>query len=234
MENRFIQQLAAHKIELSARQIEQFELYFEMLVEWNQKLNLTAITQKDAVYKKHFYDSLTPAFTFDFNKIESLCDVGSGAGFPSFVLKIVYPHLEITIVEALEKRIKFLEAVVEALELDNIKLVHERAEQYGRLHRQKFDVVTARAVARLPLLSELCIPLIRKGGYFIVLKGEQGATELVEAKNALEVLGITNIKTEELFLEATEDKRTLFFMKKGLDTPIKYPRNFGQIKQKPL
>lgn len=234
MKNSFIQKLASNRIELTEKQLAQLEKYYELLVEWNDKMNLTAITEKNAVYKKHFYDSLTPAITFDFTQVTSICDVGSGAGFPSFVLKIVFPHLQITIVEALEKRIKFLQEVVQVLSLDGVTFVHARAEEYGRTHRETFDVVTARAVARLPLLSELCIPMVKNGGTFIVLKGEQGEIELQEAKSALQILGITKIKKDVLFLEDNDDKRVILFLEKGKKTPEKYPRNFGQIKNNPL
>jgi len=160
-------------ISLSPRQLEQFAQYFKVLVEWNEKMNLTAITELEEVYLKHFYDSLTVAFTHDFsNEAVSICDVGSGAGFPSIPLKIVYPDLQVTIVDSLNKRITFLKELTTQLALEDVFLYHDRAEVFGKnkQFRESFDYVTARAVARLNVLSELCLPLAKKHGYFLAMK----------------------------------------------------------------
>ncbi|GBU10669.1 ribosomal RNA small subunit methyltransferase G [Erysipelotrichaceae bacterium] len=234
MEYNFEASLQIQDIKITPKQAEQLKKFYELLVSWNEVMNLTGITEENEVYRKHFYDSLTPAFYFDFTQIETLCDVGSGAGFPSFVLKIFFPHLKITIIEALEKRIKFLQAVVDALGLEDVKLVHGRAEEIGRATPAIFDVVTARAVARLPMLAELCIPLVKVGGTFIVLKGEQGLDELAEAAHAIKVLGVTEITERMLYLDKENDKRIIFFMNKGNKTPKIYPRIFGKIKKSPL
>lgn len=168
----FTSSLAEKGISLSDRQLEQFELYYRMLVEWNEKMNLTSITEKKEVYLKHFYDSITAAFYIDFEKVTTLCDVGAGAGFPSLPIKICFPHLHVTIVDSLNKRITFLETLSDALQLEHTAFVHDRAETFGQRKdvRESFDLVTARAVARLSVLSELCLPLAKKNGVFAALK----------------------------------------------------------------
>ena len=183
----FFSILEKHGIVLSNRQIEQFEVYAQMLVEWNQKMNLTAITDLDEIYEKHFLDSILPSF--DVPLKGSFCDVGAGAGFPSIPLKIVYPDLKITIVEALGKRITFLNALCEKLELKDVECVHARAKEYAKDHREYFDIVSARAVANLTMLSELCIPLVKIGGIFLSLKGANAQEEYDKAKKAISLLG---------------------------------------------
>ena len=199
----FIVSLEEKGIVLSEKQIKQFEKYYEILVEWNEKMNLTAITDREGVYLKHFYDSLTIAFDFPFSN-QTICDVGAGAGFPSVPLKIVYPELNVTIVDSLNKRITFLNHLFKELELDHIQAVASRAEDFCKDHRESFDIVMARAVARLNILDELCLPLVKKDGYFLSLKGDQN------------------------------DYRHNIVIKKVKSTPAKYPRNYGQIKKKPL
>ena len=162
----FIELLKNKGIILSDKQIEQFDKYFKLLVEWNEKMNLTAITDEEGVYLKHFYDSITIAFDFEFAS-QSIVDVGAGAGFPSIPLKIIYPDLKVTIVDSLTKRITFLNRLFEALELTNCKAISARAEEYAKENREKCDVVMARAVARLNILDELCLPLVKVGGYFL-------------------------------------------------------------------
>ncbi|MGL4522682.1 MAG: 16S rRNA (guanine(527)-N(7))-methyltransferase RsmG, partial [Bacilli bacterium] len=160
-EQQFIAELAKHGIELSEQQLLQFQKYHELLVTWNERMNLTAITEKEEVYEKHFFDSLTAAFYFPLQSVKSVCDVGAGAGFPSIPLKIAFPHLEMTIVDSLQKRIGFLQTVADELGLKNMRIYHDRAETFGQnpLFREKHDAVIARAVARLSVLSELCLPL---------------------------------------------------------------------------
>ena len=165
------QQLSTHGIELSDKQQQQFQTYYQMLVEWNEKMNLTSITEEHEVYLKHFYDSIATSFYTNLTKELTICDVGAGAGFPSIPLKIIFPNLKVTIVDSLNKRIHFLNQLAEALELDNVSFVHDRAETYGKGdYRASYDIVTARAVARLSVLSELCLPLVKKGGHFIAVK----------------------------------------------------------------
>ena len=191
----FFSILEKHGIVLSNRQIEQFEVYAQMLVEWNQKMNLTAITDLDEIYEKHFLDSILPSF--DVPLKGSFCDVGAGAGFPSIPLKIVYPDLKITIVETLGKRITFLNALCEKLELKDVECVHARAEEYAKDHREYFDIVSARAVANLTMLSELCIPLVKIGGIFLSLKGANAQEEYDKAKKAISLLGCKEKQRDE-------------------------------------
>lgn len=164
----FQQQLAEKGIHLSPSQLEQFDLYYQLLVEWNEKMNLTAITDKEEVYLKHFYDSLSAAFYFDFSGSLAICDVGAGAGFPSIPLKIAFPDIQVTIVDSLNKRITFLNHLASELQLNDVHFYHDRAETFGKLpeHREQYDVVMARAVARMSVLSELCLPLVKVGGVF--------------------------------------------------------------------
>lgn len=229
----FIQALKDKGITLSQKQLEQFETYYKTLVEWNQKMNLTAITNKEDVYLKHFYDSLTISFDYELNN-QTLCDIGAGAGFPSIPLKIVYPDLKITIVDSLTKRITFLNHLTKVLELENVKAISARAEDYAISHRESFDIVTARAVARLNILDELCLPLVKEDGDFITLKGLKAKEELEEAKKGIEKLGGKIIKEVDFTLTDENDHRCNIFIHKVKQTPIKYPRQFGQIKKKPL
>ncbi|WP_407856769.1 16S rRNA (guanine(527)-N(7))-methyltransferase RsmG [Enterococcus hailinensis] len=220
---------------LSEFQMEQFATYFELLVEWNQKMNLTAITELQEVYLKHFYDSITLAFSDTFEPQGKLCDVGSGAGFPSIPLKIVFPDLEITIVDSLNKRITFLSTLVEALELKGVSLYHDRAETFGqnKEYRESFDFVTARAVARLNVLTELCVPLVKKDGYFFALKAAKSDEELVEAKPAIALLGGKLIQAEDVSLP-NGDTRHIITIQKKKETPKKYPRKPGLPNKQPL
>lgn len=227
------QALQDQNITLSPHQIEQFDCYYHMLVEWNEKMNLTAITKRDEVYKKHFYDSLTIAFDYPFSD-QSLVDVGAGAGFPSIPLKIVYPSLKVTIVDSLGKRITFLHHLIEALGLDDVYAIHDRAEEFAKGHRESFDLATARAVARLNILDELCLPLVRVGGDFLVLKGKAGAEEYQEAKKGIQTLGGELVKDIAFTLDGDDDHRHNLIIHKSKKTPLKYPRAFGTIKKKPL
>ena len=235
-EQQFIDALKEKGIVLSETQIAQFKKYFELLVEWNEKMNLTAITDLEGVYLKHFYDSISPSFYFDFTKVITVCDVGAGAGFPSIPIKICFPHLQVTIVDSLNKRITFLNHLSEELHLDNMNFVHARAEEFGQnvKYREQFDVVTARAVARLSVLSELCVPLAKPDGYFVALKAAAGAEELKDAKKALTTLGVA-LKEEFAFHLPIEDsERTLYVFDKIKVTPKKYPRKPGVPNKTPI
>jgi 16S rRNA (guanine527-N7)-methyltransferase len=232
----FKDMLAEKGITLSETQIQQFEDYYETLVEWNEKMNLTAITEKSDVYLKHFYDSISASFYFDFSKPLSVCDVGAGAGFPSIPLKIVFPHLHITIVDSLNKRITFLEHLANKLGLSNVRFVHDRAETFGvkAEFREKFDLVTARAVARMSVLSELCLPLARVGGHFVAMKAANAVEELADGKKAIAILGG---KLEEQFsfvLPIEESERSILVIKKEKSTPKKYPRKPGTPNKQPI
>ena len=231
--NEFIEALKAWGIELTPRQLEQFEIYYQMLYTWNEKMNLTNIVEHDEVYLKHFYDSLTLAFYHPLND-QSILDIGAGAGFPSIPLKIVFPSLKVTIVDSLNKRITFLNALFEALDLDHVQAVNARAEEYCLDHRASFDIVTARAVARFEILDELCLPLVKVGGYFIALKGAGGMEEYALAKSGIEKLGGRLASVHEFRLPKREDQRINFYIKKEKTTPQKFPRAFAKIKKSPL
>lgn len=217
-------------IVLSEEQLLQFRKYAELLVEWNAKMNLTAITETEEIYVKHFLDCILPSFH---NEIKgSLCDVGAGAGFPSIPLKIVYPELSITILEPLNKRCLFLNTLVKELNLDNVSIQNVRAEDYAKDHRECFDVVSARAVANLTMLSELCIPLVKVNGTFLAMKGSSGLEELENASYAINVLGCKLINEDGYELDGARRVNLAFI--KSKKTPMKYPRMFAKIKKEPL
>ena len=231
--------LQAKGYELTDKQLNQFQTYYEMLVETNQHLNLTAITEKNEVYLKHFYDSMTPILELPeyFNPGISLCDVGAGAGFPSLPMKILFPDIKVTIVDSLNKRIKFLQELVDELGLTNVELVHDRAETFGgkkSVYREKFDIVTARAVARLSVLSELCLPLVKKNGYFIALKAANTKQELADGMAAIGVLGGKLILDKGFSLPINDDERHLVVVEKLSNTPKKYPRKPGTPNKEPI
>lgn len=232
----FAEALLAQGIELSARQLEQFDLYFRLLVEWNEKMNLTAITEEGQVYVKHFFDSLTPAFYFPFDQVQTVVDIGGGAGFPSIPLKICFPHLQMTIIDSLNKRIGFLQHVAKELELEHVYPVHGRAEDRGQepAYRESFQLVVARAVARLNLLAEYCLPFAEVGGHFIALKGANLSPELNEAKKAIKILGGKTSKVETLELMEDAGERNIVIVEKVESTPRNYPRKAGVPAKKPL
>ena len=182
----FILEINQLGITLAKHQEEQLEMYYQLLVHYNQHMNLTGITEKDMVYLKHFYDSLTLEKAIHLEKVNTLCDIGTGAGFPGLVLKIVFPNLKITLIDSLNKRVEFLKVVIQKLELENIEAIHMRAEEFAKSHREEFDVVTSRAVANLSILSELSLPLVRDGGYFIPMK----------AKMEMEITTLNSILTK--------------------------------------
>ncbi|WP_060204583.1 16S rRNA (guanine(527)-N(7))-methyltransferase RsmG [Sporosarcina koreensis] len=235
-EEQFIEALKEKGIDLSEQQLLQFNKYFQMLVEWNEKMNLTAITDATSVYLKHFYDSITAAFYTDLTGNKTICDVGAGAGFPSIPLKICFPDLSVTIVDSLNKRITFLTELSKELELDNVRFVHDRAEDFGQnpKYREQFDIVTARAVARLSVLSELCLPLVKEGGIFLSMKGAAAEEELVDAKKAINVLGAELVEKFSFSLPMEESERNIFILNKVKKTPKKYPRKPGIPNKTPI
>ncbi|MGP6140364.1 16S rRNA (guanine(527)-N(7))-methyltransferase RsmG [Jeotgalibaca sp. A127] len=224
-------------LELSEKQMQQYNRYYELLVEWNEKINLTAITERDEVYLKHFFDSITLGLHTDVLKGEvALCDVGAGAGFPSIPLKIAYPEIKVTIVDSLNKRISFLELLFKELGLEGVRCFHDRAETFGQNpeHRAAYDIVTARAVARMSVLSELCVPLVKKGGYFVAMKASSSQEELDDAKAAIATLGGKVEEDYAFELPKEEGERHIVLIKKTKDTPKKYPRKPGLPNKKPL
>ncbi|MDT0111044.1 16S rRNA (guanine(527)-N(7))-methyltransferase RsmG [Listeria booriae] len=232
----FREQLLQQGIALSDGQMAQFDAYFKILVEWNEKMNLTAITDRDEVYLKHFYDSISAAFYVDFKEVGTVCDVGAGAGFPSIPIKICFPHLDVTIVDSLQKRITFLDALAAELGLNQVHFHHARAEEFGqnKAFRGTFDLVTARAVARMSVLTELCLPLAKKNGFFLAMKGMQAEQELKIGAKAIATLG-GKVKAHFAFSLPVEDsERNLYLIEKVKETPNKYPRKAGTPNKQPI
>lgn len=222
--------------ELTDRQTEQFYRYYEMLVETNKVMNLTAITEFPDVVVKHFVDSGALMKVMDLKSCKKVIDIGTGAGFPGIPLKILYPHLQVTLLDSLNKRINFLRQVVDELGLENVELLHGRAEDYARQkeYREKYDICVSRAVANLSTLSEYCIPYIKKDGWFIPYKSGKIAEELRQSEYAIKELGCVMEKTEELCLPDTEIERMFVFIKKMKLTSGKYPRKAGLPSKEPL
>lgn len=227
----FIKSIEDLGIENGLEKLPLLETYYDLLVEWNEKINLTAITEREEVYLKHFYDSLTLVKVVNLKEIESFCDIGTGAGFPGIVIKMFYPHIKLTLVDALNKRINFLDIVVKTLKLENVTLVHARAEEYALKNREKFDIVTARAVAPLNILLEYSLPLVKVNKYFIAMKGNEDVTQ---SKNSLEILKGKIVKKCEFLLPIENSQRTIIEIKKTAITPKKYPRRYAEIKKRPL
>lgn len=235
-EKLFKEALKEKNILLSDNQMNQFHDYYELLVEWNEKVNLTAITDKEDVYLKHFYDSVSASFYYSFEKDLTLCDIGAGAGFPSIPLKICFPNLRVTIVDSLKKRINFLETLISKLKLENVTVIHSRAEDIGqnKIYREHFDLVTARAVARMSVLSEYCLPLCKVGGTFIALKGSNSEEELIDAKKAIHVLGGELIQNNLFQLPKENSDRAIIIINKTKKTKKTYPRKAGTPQKNPI
>lgn len=221
---------------LTERQNEQFVTYFDMLIDWNQKINLTAIEEPTEVAYKHFVDSACLMRVVPDLKHKSMIDIGTGAGFPGVPLNIMEPELHVTLFDSLNKRIVFLQELCEALELKNIRAVHGRAEEFGIKpdYRQQFDIATARAVARMPVLLEICLPFVKKDGIFIALKGPELENEIKESSNALKELGGKVVDVQQFTLADGAYTRNLAVIEKVKDTPKKYPRKAGTPQKKPL
>lgn len=226
----FIEEVNKLGINLTEEQLSNLEKYYNLLIEWNNKINLTRITEKDEVYLKHFYDSITLIKAIDLTKNISLCDIGTGAGFPGIVLKIVFPNLKITLVDSLNKRINFLNEVINQLNLKEIEAIHERAEDYAKEHREEFDLVTSRAVANLKVLSELCIPLAKVEGYFIPMKANI-EEELDDSLDIISKLGAKVERVETFNLPIENSIRNLVIISKQSKTNPMYPRRFDKIKK---
>jgi 16S rRNA (guanine527-N7)-methyltransferase len=232
----FYQKLAELGFQLTEQQKQQFNHYFHLLVEWNEKINLTAITKENEVYLKHFYDSLGPILQgYLKNEPISILDIGAGAGFPSLPMKILFPQLEVTIIDSLNKRIHFLNLLAQELDLEGVHFYHGRAEDFAqdKKFRAQFDVVTARAVARMQILAELTIPYLKINGKLMALKASNAEDELAQAKNALNLLFAKVIENVDYQLP-NGDPRTLTLVEKKKETPNKYPRRAGMPNKKPL
>ena len=223
-------------INVNDEMLEQFKIYREILVDWNQKMNLTGIEDEKEVYIKHFLDSVSGVSNGYIKDGMSLIDVGTGAGFPGLPLKICLKDLNLTLLDSLNKRINFLQEVSNNLELENVEFIHGRAEDFGKdeNYREQYDIATARAVAGLPVLMELCVPFIKVGGYFVCLKGPNANLELEESKAAMEVLGIDFIEKIDVELPNSDLKHNILVFKKTINTPGKYPRKAGKPSKKPI
>lgn len=232
----FVNDLAQLNITLSEKQIEQFITYYEMLVEWNGFMNLTAITEYDDVMKKHFVDSVSLIKAVDMSKPFSVIDVGTGAGFPGLALKIAFPGLKVTLLDSLNKRIQFLNEVIGKLGLTDVEAIHGRAEDYAKpaLLREKYDICVSRAVANLSTLSEYCMPFVKTGGYFIPYKSEKITEELQAADKAITLLGGKVEKQVEFTLPDSDIYRNLLMIKKVSATPKKFPRKAGLPTKEPI
>ena len=223
-------------IELSELQKNQFNRYYDLLIEWNDKINLTAITDKKDVIKKHFEDSLSITSVIDMNDIDSVIDVGTGAGFPGIPLKIVFPSLKLTLLDSLNKRINFLNTVVDELGLSDVTALHGRAEEIGRnaSYRESFDLCVSRAVANLSTLSEFCLPVVKIGGYFVSYKSEKADDEYNDAENAITLLSGGNVRIEDVIIPDTDLTRKMIIIEKIEKIDDKYPRRAGVPLKKPL
>lgn len=234
---RFATLLASNKILVTEEQLKKFRLYYTLLLDWNEKMNLTAITKIEEVYVKHFYDSLTLAMVYpqiagDYR----LIDIGSGAGFPGVPLKILFPQLKITFLDSLQKRIKYLEIVCNELALTDCTFVHGRAEDVAHKpeYREQFDIAVARAVARLAVLNELCLPFVSVGGVFFAMKGPDVDLEISDSRKSLNLFKSSIVKTHSLELPDDQGKRTIIQIKKMGPTPHNYPRKPGIPSKSPI
>ena len=224
------------QIETNENMLEQFNLFYHLLVEWNKVMNLTGITEYEEVVEKHFADSLSLARFLDLNKIHTVIDVGTGAGFPGIPLKIAFPHLKVVLLDSLNKRINFLNEVIAKLDLKEIHTIHGRAEEYARKpeYREQFDLCVSRAVANLSVLSEYCIPYIRVGGIFVPYKSGEIDEEVAASRKAVDILGGQIDHVEKFQLPDTDIHRSFVFINKKKNTQKKYPRKAGTPAKEPL
>lgn len=232
----FISDLSQFGIQLTENQLEQFLIYFEMLVEWNEVINLTAITEFQDVMKKHFVDSVSLIKAYDVTKKSTVIDIGTGAGFPGLAIKIAFPELQVTLLDSLNKRIRFLDAVIEKLNLSGVKTIHGRAEDYAKpgMLREQYDLCVSRAVANLSTLSEYCLPFVKKDGMFISYKSEKISEEMSMAEKAILLLGGRVKEQVEFTLPGSDIYRNLFVIEKISETPKKFPRKAGLPAKEPL
>ncbi len=230
--DKFIEELNKINLFPTADQLIKLEKYYKILMFWNEKINLTSLTNEEEVYLKHFYDSLTLSLAIDLNKDMLVCDVGTGAGFPGVVLKIFFSNLNIVLVDSLNKRTSFLKAVIEELKLDKIEVITDRAEHHIRMNLEKYDLITCRAVSKLNVISEVCLPGVKIGGYFIPMKAN--IEEEIKDIKYLELLGgkLEKILTFTLPIELSI--RNLIKIKKEKESNKNYPREYNKIKNYPL
>ncbi len=229
----FKEEVSKYNINLNDEMLNKLEGYFSFLVSYNTHTNLTAITEKDEVYIKHFLDSMLLAKSYDISN-KTLCDVGAGAGFPSVPCAIIDSTLSVDIVDSLNKRINFLNELVEKINLENVKAYHARAEEWANTKREYYDITSARAVARLNILAELCLPLVKVGGVFIAMKSKDYAEELIGAEKAIVTLGGKVEEVKHFSLPFDMGDRYIIIIRKVKECPKKYPRAFAKIKQSPI
>lgn len=236
MNNVLTKKVKELSIILNDKQIQQFEQYYNILVEWNKVMNLTAITKYEEVIEKHFLDSLTIVDAINMEKIETLIDVGTGAGFPGIPLKIAFPHLKVTLLDSLNKRIKFLNEVIDLLDLDDIKAIHGRAEDYAKQaeYREQYDICVSRAVANLATLSEYCLPYVKVDGLFVPYKSGEIDEELKSSEKAVSILGGKVEEVVKFQLPGTDIGRSFVKIHKIKETKKKYPRKAGMPTKEPL
>lgn len=236
MNNVLTKKVKELSIVLNDKQIQQFEQYYNILVEWNKVMNLTAITEYEEVVEKHFLDSLTIVDAINMEKIETLIDVGTGAGFPGIPLRIAFPHLKVTLLDSLNKRIKFLNEVIDLLELDDIKTIHGRAEDYAKQaeYREQYDICVSRAVANLATLSEYCLPYVKVDGLFVPYKSGEIDEELKSSEKAVSILGGKVEEVVKFQLPGTDIGRSFVKIHKIKETKKKYPRKAGMPTKEPL
>lgn len=236
MNNMLTEKVKELSIVLNDKQIQQFEQYYNILVEWNKVMNLTAITEYEEVVEKHFLDSLTIVNAIHVKKIETLIDVGTGAGFPGIPLKIAFPHLKVTLLDSLNKRIKFLNEVINLLELNDIKAIHGRAEDYAKQaeYREQYDICVSRAVANLATLSEYCLPYVKVDGLFVPYKSGEIDEELKSSEKAVSILGGKVEEVVKFQLPGTDIGRSFVKIHKIKETKKKYPRKAGMPTKEPL
>lgn len=229
----FINEVGKLGITIDDFKMQKLDQFYHLLEEWNQKINLTSIVKEEEVYLKHFYDSLTLSKNIDLTQKIKICDVGSGAGFPGIVLKIFYPNLDITLIDSLNKRVIYLNEVINKLELNDIRAIHTRMEDYSRLHDEEFDVITARAVASLPILCEICVRALKIDGQLIFMKAncEEELNTLLRIKNKLK---IEVTKVNKFLLPIENSNRTIISINKMAKTDEIYPRSIDKIKKNPL
>ncbi len=232
-EKEFIDYTKEIGIEITTKQLEQLSLYADFLLEYNKHTNLTAIKTIEEVYLKHFYDSLTLMKITDFKANNKLLDIGSGAGFPGLILAICYPELNIDLLDSNHKKIDFLNQMIEKLQLKNVKTIYERSEEYVQKNRNKYDYITARAVAELRILVEISLPSLKIGGYFLAMKGNL-EEELNNATDAIELLNGQIVSKIEFELPNSSGKRTILKIEKQKESPHIYPRSYNMIVKKAL
>lgn len=236
MNNELYEILKSSDLECTDKQVEKFETYKNMIQEWNKKINITSITEDKDIYMKHFVDSIIVKNYFDMESVDNMIDVGTGGGFPGIPLKIVNEKMDVTLLDSLNKRMIFLGQVVKSLDLENVSLIHGRAEDFGvnEEYREKYDLSISRAVAPLNILSEYCIPFVKVGGCFISMKSGDVEKEIEDSEKALEILGGRIRETIKYQLPGTDISRSIIIIEKYRETPEKYPRKAGKPTKKPL